>query len=94
MPDPNYLDYLEEKHAREATATAPDLGTDDGAGWFFRELSDGTVEWRAPAGYRWAIDPHDRWATGGPQFTSAADRRGPRVPKLEHIASASVRRYS
>ena len=88
MSDPNYSEYITQKRAREATAVDLDLGTSDEAGWFFRELADGTVEWRpedqpwAPPGYRWAIDPHDRAATGGPQYTPAGARV---VAKLEQI---------
>ena len=93
MSDPNYSEYITQKRAREAAAVDPDLGTDGGAGWFFRELSDGTVEWRPdyetwpPPGYRWSIDKEDRWATGGPAYTTDAQRRGRTVPKLEQIVS-------
>jgi hypothetical protein len=63
-------------------------GVPDGAGWKHRTLPSGEVEWwpegksPAPPGYRWNIDPADRWANGG---HVPADKSRPTVPKLELI---------
>ena len=94
--DPFYIRYAEDRRAAELAAevTVPVVvvsdgpGTPDGAGWFFRQLAGGEVEWRPegkpfpPPGYRWNIDPADRWANGG---HVPADRSQPTVPKLERI---------
>lgn len=93
--DDYYRSWAAERRRKEqdTAASVAAAGTPDGDGWVSRELADGTVEWRpedqgwAPAGYRWAIDPHDRYATGGPQFTTAEQRAGGSVPKLERIVS-------
>src|ERR1039457_1647184 len=85
-----YEQHCQRLHADEAT---PDEGTPDGDGGVFRTLPSGEVEGRPadqdwpPPGYRWNIDPQDRFATGGPQFTNAEHRAGGSVPKLEQIVS-------
>jgi hypothetical protein len=99
--DPFYINYIADRKAAELAAEVPvpvtvasnGPGTSDGAGWFFRELPSGDIEWRpegkpwAPNGWEYAIDPHDRFATGGPQFTIAEHRRSGAVPKLRKIVS-------
>jgi hypothetical protein len=97
--DPFYIKYAADRRAAELAGEGggdPAVATSissNGDGWVSRTRPDGSTEWRpggkdwAPPGFRWAIDPHDRWATGGQEYTSAADRRGPSVPKLQPIVS-------
>jgi hypothetical protein len=82
-----YVDHALRKLAEREGST--EGVTDDG--WFWHLLPDGSTEERPagkpypPAGYRWAVDALDPWATGGPAFATAAQRRGPRVPKLQRV---------